>query len=169
MTQECRLAMELPVETQLDMIQLYLDNLPQTLPLPAKSKSTCRFFSFKLNKDLVDDIGEIGAINWELEVRLGQRQHGLKLREQGPGIQPLAHLLKDWTARFEDDVILKKWVFDILRAAQDAFEDSGLPVSSCTYDIQTKVLPYISQLPVLCDNLYTSDGDISVSEYFVMY
>ena len=118
---------------------------------------------------MVDDIGEIGAINQELEVRLGQRQHGLKLREQGPGIQPLAHLLKDWTARFEDDVILKKWVFDILRAAQDAFEDSGLPVSSGTYDIQTKVLPYISQLPVLCDNFYTSDGDISVSEYFVMY
>ena len=140
MTRECRLAMELPLETQLDMIQLYLDNLPQTLPLPA-----------------------------ELEVRLGQRQHGLKLRERGLGIQPLAHLLKVWTARFEDDVILKKWVFDILRAARDAFEDSGLPVSSGTYDIQTKVLPYISQLPVLCDNFYTSDGDISVSEYFVMY
>ena len=78
--------MELPLETQLDMIQLYLDNLLQTLPLLAKSKSTCIFFSFKLNKDLVDDIGEIGAINRELEVRLVQRQHGLKLRERGPGI-----------------------------------------------------------------------------------
>ena len=63
MTRECRLAMEHPLKTQLDMIQLYLDNFPQTLPLPAKSKSTCRFFSFKLNKDLVDDISKIGAIN----------------------------------------------------------------------------------------------------------
>ena len=169
MTWDCRLAMELPLETQLHMIQLYLNNLLQTLSLPAKSKSTCRFFSFKLNKDLVDDIGKIGAINWELEVRLGQRQHGLKFREWGPEIQLLAHLLGDWAPRFEDDVILKEWVFDILRAAQDAFEDSGLPVSSGTYYIQAKILPYISQLPVLCDNFYTSNGNISVSECAVMH
>ena len=97
-----------------------------------------------------------------LRLDLGKDNMGWSLESRDLGF---SHLLKVWTARFEDDVILKKWVFDILRAARDAFEDSGLPVSSGTYDIQTKVLPswYISQLPLLCDNFYTSDGDIQYS------
>jgi hypothetical protein len=60
---EWRLVMELPLEIQLGMIQLYLNNLPSTLHLSENSKSTYRFSSFELDEALVDDIGEIGAIN----------------------------------------------------------------------------------------------------------
>ena len=76
MTQECRLAMELPLETQLDMIQLYLDNLLQTLPLPAKSKSTANFLVSSSTKTWLMTLARLEQSTKNLRLDLGKDNMG---------------------------------------------------------------------------------------------
>jgi hypothetical protein len=138
-TERVVLAKGLSVQQQLKMLRFYLRRLPTSMDNPIIS--VYNFSSFSLPNDLVEEIGEIQAIDKELEARLGVRKHGLKLRERGFEIEVLVDLLEEWTNKTSGDVMLEvpgnlhgeiliqKWISDILRAAQNAFEDAEIEVS----------------------------------------
>jgi hypothetical protein len=129
----------LSVQQQLKMLRFYLRRLPASMD---GLISVYNFSSFSLPSDLMEEIGEIQTIDKELEARLGVRKHGLKLRERGFEIEVLVDLLEEWTSKSSSDVmleipgnlhgeiLLQKWISDILRAAQNAFEDAEIEVSN---------------------------------------
>jgi len=81
------------ITAKIGTLRLYLTRLPNTLPLPSANEGYW-FDSFTLDKDWEDDIGEEGAVNRELEVRLGSWDKGtVKIKERGPGISTLADVL----------------------------------------------------------------------------
>jgi hypothetical protein len=73
------LAKGLSVQQQLKMLRFYLRRLPTSMDNPLSS--VYNFSSFSLPNDLTKEIGEIQAIDKELEARLGVRKQGLKLKE----------------------------------------------------------------------------------------
>jgi hypothetical protein len=60
-----------------------------------------QFLAFSVDKEWVQDVGEEGAINWEIEVALQQfllrNDSGIfYITQQGPGIEALANMLEYW-------------------------------------------------------------------------
>jgi hypothetical protein len=114
------------LDSQLSLLKFYLENLPASLPI--LSISVYGFTSFELDSEWVADIGKVGAINHELEVWLGHRMEPSKLKERGHGIECLADLFETWTKQYNRDIIITKWVEDVLHAAKDAFSDTSVSV-----------------------------------------
>jgi hypothetical protein len=127
----------LALDPHIAMLRFYIAHLPESLPNPVNS--TYNFSSFVLKDDMVEEIGEIQAIDKELHARLGPRK-GLKLKERGLGVQALVNRLEEWTRMANHNVILEKpgnlhgeiliekWIFALLQAAEDAFDDAGVLV-----------------------------------------
>ncbi|KAJ8580562.1 hypothetical protein M405DRAFT_869382 [Rhizopogon salebrosus TDB-379] len=55
-------------------------------------------------------IGEVSAVNRELEVRFGNHVNGLKLVERGPEIEAVVDVFETWIKKYPGDVILEKWL-----------------------------------------------------------
>ncbi|KAG0707976.1 hypothetical protein DFH29DRAFT_773716, partial [Suillus ampliporus] len=95
-----------------------LEALPMHIPVPLAAESRYKFSDFSTDAEWAADIGEAGAVNRELEVRFGSRVDGLKLTERGPEIEAVIDVLETWIEKCPGDIILEKWVHDILEAAQ---------------------------------------------------
>jgi hypothetical protein len=70
-------------------------------------------------------IGEVGAVNRELEVRFGNRVNGLKLVERGPEIEAVVDVFETWIKKYPGDIILEKWVTDTLEATRGLILAAG--------------------------------------------
>jgi hypothetical protein len=115
--------MDTPTMKALEQLHHYLVNLPTGLPLPDQGKSQYSFESFALDTDWVEDVGEEGAINRELEIHLGSRAKGpIQLVERGPGICALHDVLRDSLGKYPTSAILKKWLSDVVQSARTACE-----------------------------------------------
>jgi hypothetical protein len=97
-------------------LRLCLEALPTDIPIPKESKYN--FSNFSLDADWTTDIGEVGAVNRELEVRFGNRADRLKFVERGPEIEAIVDVFETWIEKYPGDIILEKWVDDTLEAAQ---------------------------------------------------
>ena len=56
-------------------LKLYLQALPPALPLVDAADQNAKinwFLAFSVDKEWVQDVGEEGAVNWEIEVALQQ-------------------------------------------------------------------------------------------------
>ena len=74
--------MDLATQKDVRTLQVYLHSLPKTLPLPQTSQYD--FSTFAPDPEWMADVGEEGAVNRELEIRLGSRASGpVVLRECG--------------------------------------------------------------------------------------
>ena len=112
-------------------LELLLNGLPDTLPFRSEDDSTYKFHRFWLDDDDVKDLEIPGAANRQLECRLGPRtarNDTYILKERGPGLTPLVRVLKQYTGKFPDNILLQKWVADSCRAAENAYEDANVPV-----------------------------------------
>jgi hypothetical protein len=110
-------------------LRLYLTSLPQSLPLSSKATPKNDFRNFSPDADWIEDIGEEGAVNRELEIRLGSRSMGpVTLSEHGPGLTALADVLEKYLVKYPESVILEKWLVDMIRSAELAFEFAKVPV-----------------------------------------
>jgi hypothetical protein len=96
-------------------LRLCLKALPTDIPIPKESKYN--FSNFSPDADWTTDIGEVGAVNQELEVRFGNWADGLKLVERGPEIEAVVDVFETWIEKYPGDIILEKWVDDTLEAA----------------------------------------------------
>jgi len=126
--------MDLSLAAKIKTLQLYLDCLPDSLPFPSAEGATYQFQNFTLNEDWVKDVGEEGAVNRELEVRLGSRAKGpIILKERGPGISALANVFEQYLSKYPASVILEKWLSDMIISAQSAYESAKVQVSCVAY------------------------------------
>ena len=72
----------------------------------------------------------MGAINHELEIRLGHRDRGpIHFRECGPPVVALVSVLDRYTHEFTGDIILTKWLDDVVEGAKHTLTEAGIPVS----------------------------------------
>jgi hypothetical protein len=118
------------LKTDLAQLHLYLNNLSRSIPCPAPGSSQYRFETFAPDPEWVTDIGEEGAVNRELEVRLGSRAVGpVVLKERGPGITALPVALERYLTKYPDSVLLRKWLEDLLVLAKASYEPQKEPVS----------------------------------------
>lgn len=115
-------------KTDLEQLRLYLQKLPNVLPVPTTPKYDLR--GFAPDPEWVGDIGEEGAVNRELEVIFGSRFHGpLTLDERGPGIEAMSDVLERYLQKYPESVLLGKWVADTTLAAVNAYKQHNAPVS----------------------------------------
>ncbi|KAH9850543.1 hypothetical protein C2E23DRAFT_869967 [Lenzites betulinus] len=107
----------------------YIDKI---YSLESLSESHYKFQDFSLDEDYVNDIGVVGAVNRELEVRLGSRTgrgDTFELKERGPGILALVDVLDRFLRDYPNDVLLLKWADDACRAAELVYSDAKQLVS----------------------------------------
>ncbi|KAG9100886.1 hypothetical protein FS749_012206 [Ceratobasidium sp. UAMH 11750] len=106
-------------------LKALLSALKSSLPLvPLQQSKYASLVGFNPDPNLVDDIGEVGAVNTELERIFGHRQRGLKIEERGQAIQSIHSVLAQYLDRHPGDVILQKWLLDVLSAARSLVSHS---------------------------------------------
>ncbi|CUA77877.1 hypothetical protein RSOLAG22IIIB_12879 [Rhizoctonia solani] len=104
-----------------------LNNLLQTIPpgsLPYSSPEDSvysKLISFHpLPSDWLDDIGEVGTVNRQLEVIFGTRAFGFQLKERGPVLSTIIPILEFYLKKYPTDIIVQKWLLDLYHAACSA-------------------------------------------------
>ncbi|TFY78892.1 hypothetical protein EWM64_g5117, partial [Hericium alpestre] len=113
------------LQENLSLLKYLLSNLPLSV-VPNGAKIYC-FHQFPgLDAELVEDNGsEMGALNHELEVILGRdRDTGLIVfREQGPSLTAVVDVIERYmTGSDGENILLIKWINDLLAAARAIFE-----------------------------------------------
>ncbi|KAI6161592.1 hypothetical protein EDD17DRAFT_1481367 [Pisolithus thermaeus] len=69
--------MDNSMETKVDLLRLYLENLPDSIPHVDPGEMSMYNFSFFLVDDEnIEDKGHVGAINHQLEIHLGHWCNG---------------------------------------------------------------------------------------------
>ena len=118
---------------RLQLLSLYLHSLRvpelENLPYHTSTDSVYKFDVFAINPEWEEDIGCEGAVNRELEVRLGSRAKGpIRLTERGPGLNCVVDVLGKYLTEFPKSIILQKWVSDLMESAKTVYEEAGIPV-----------------------------------------
>lgn len=120
-------------QTKLGRLSYYLRQLPATLPIiinSSESRSRYDFTNFAPDPEWIEDAGLNGAVNRELEVRLGTRANGpIHFIERGPAVKALVSVLEKYTRAFPNNLLLQTWVDDALKGAENTFAKANLPVS----------------------------------------
>lgn len=120
------------LEAKLSKLQAYLEGLHtlKSLDVP-ESGSRYSFDTFALDKGWVMDIGEVSAVNHELETWLGSRSNGpIKFTERGPAVEALIDVFRLYLTKFSGDIILEKWLDDAIEGAINTYKKANTPVSS---------------------------------------
>ncbi|KAG6376570.1 hypothetical protein JVT61DRAFT_1548 [Boletus reticuloceps] len=124
--------MDSRTESQLAQLELYLQNLAQVntqIPRLETSDSLYRFHSFDYDEEWEKDVGLEGAINRELEIRLGSRAKGpIKFKEWGPGLEAVVQVLRQYLTVVLESILLRKWLSDLTEAALLVFKEANLPI-----------------------------------------
>ncbi|KIJ05614.1 hypothetical protein PAXINDRAFT_93224 [Paxillus involutus ATCC 200175] len=127
--------MDSGTQSKLNKLQIYLDHLPDSLPFRGSAESDYGFDFFGIRDEDEEDLGLEGAVNRQLEVRLGHRNNGpVKFKERGPGLSPVVTVLENYLKDLPGSVILMKWLDDLICSAQQAFENAKHPVSIEYYE-----------------------------------
>jgi hypothetical protein len=116
-------------EHKLQQLAKYLRGLPSALAIKPSSESRYNFKNFEPDADWIEDIGLVGAVNQQLEIRLGTRADGpIEFTERGPPVEALVNVLDRYTKDFPKNVLLEKWVDDALAGAIHTFLKLETPV-----------------------------------------
>jgi hypothetical protein len=125
--------MNCETRNKLQLLSLYLQHLPETIPYADPSIPQYGFDFFALDDEKIEDYGPIGALNHELEVRMGQRDKGpISFKERGPSLNAVTDVLSGYLDQYHESpeaVLLIKWVDDLTIAAVAVFKSAGIPVS----------------------------------------
>ena len=109
----------------------FISNIPNSLTYWDEVESTYEFNYFGFGESDKEDYGLEGAVNCQLEVRLGHhRDRPVKLEERSPGLLLVVTILGCYITQLPDSVILKKWIDDLIISAQQAFDNAKCPVIS---------------------------------------
>ncbi|KAL5529773.1 hypothetical protein ACEPAG_5760 [Sanghuangporus baumii] len=96
------------------------DRLPDSLPY---SNQFYFFENFAPDPEKVDLIGSVAwAVNDAFEIVLAPkgRHHGIELKERGPELVTVVDVLRRYTEAFSADVVLQKWILDLIEAGMNA-------------------------------------------------
>jgi len=88
--------MDSSTKEKVDLLRLYLGNLPNSIPyVDADSTSKYNFGFFLIDDDDLEDKGPVGAINCQLEIQLGHWNNGpILFTEKGPSLSKLTDLFE---------------------------------------------------------------------------
>ncbi|KAB5587844.1 hypothetical protein CTheo_8714 [Ceratobasidium theobromae] len=107
------------VKLLLTELEALLAALPSSLPVVVASESRySALIGFTPDLELVEDIGEVGAVNTALERMFGHRKDGLKIFECGKSIESIVSVLEKYLKRYPGDIILQKWLIDLVTSAR---------------------------------------------------
>jgi hypothetical protein len=109
------------VEKQLNTLSVLLQGLPDELPSEVYSFNDYSE-DFEFTRDALHDLGRDGALNCHLERKLAPqgRKNGIKLIGRGPGLEAVVPLLAVYITTHPENVILHKWVDDLIDATVHA-------------------------------------------------
>jgi hypothetical protein len=119
----------------LDQSKILLNNLPLQLPRRDGSNSQYHaFLNFSLDQDILEKTGdEVATLGEQLEHVFGWKARTtgdgtIPIRERGKAICALHPILKQYTEKYPDNNVLKKWIIDIALGAEKAFAAFQVPV-----------------------------------------
>ncbi|KAG2029559.1 hypothetical protein BDR03DRAFT_1096255 [Suillus americanus] len=119
---------------KLNLLALYLKNLPDHIPLVPASATAYGFDFYVADDEDVSEMGEIGALNREFEIRLGQRNNGpIIFKERGAGLEGVVDVLNSYLEKHKHSnevVLLHKWLDDPITAAEHAYMSAKVSVLS---------------------------------------
>ncbi|KIK74476.1 hypothetical protein PAXRUDRAFT_175599 [Paxillus rubicundulus Ve08.2h10] len=122
--------MDIETKLKLRKLQVYLNQVPDSLPLKNEAESDYGFDFFSLGDGDEEDLGLEGAINHQLEIQLGQcNKCPVRLKERGSRIAGVISILNNYLTELPTSIILKKWVDDLISSAELAFETAKCLVS----------------------------------------
>lgn len=107
-----------PEELEIQLCRLHnvLSSLPESL---AYSSQHYFFENFAPDPDAVEYTGSIEeGVNKALENILAPkgRIDSIELRERGPGLVAVVNVLRKYTKDYPTNVVLQKWIFDLIEA-----------------------------------------------------
>ncbi|EPQ49960.1 hypothetical protein GLOTRDRAFT_134403 [Gloeophyllum trabeum ATCC 11539] len=131
----------------IELLRLYLQDLPNELPLRSAQDSSYGFHAFGLDEEWLKEEGQEAAANRQLEVQWGTpRTTVAVLRERGPGIEAIADVLDQHLGMLPDS----KWLDDVLDSVR------------LTFEVYTKDLPTHEQATL--DESVESSGGAEASD-----
>jgi hypothetical protein len=123
--------MDPALKTKLNTLKNYLSNLPDTLPPPKTGLATYNFRLIDISAEKIEDYGEVGAINRQLEISFGSRRDGpIIFTERGPELVGVIEVLNTYLQKEPTSAILQKWVDDLTISAELSFATNGVPISA---------------------------------------
>jgi hypothetical protein len=132
--------MESKTKEKLQLLSLFLHNLSEAIPYADSARTEYGFDFFAVDGEKVDDMdrhrhmGPIGALNRELECRMGQRHKGpiVLFKEHGSGLEAVVDVLTGYLDEYHNSsetTLPVKWVDDLVTAAKAAFTHVGIVIS----------------------------------------
>ncbi|KAI9511692.1 hypothetical protein F5148DRAFT_974765, partial [Russula earlei] len=125
-----------------EQLKLYLKALPEALPLVDITNQDAkinRLLMFSIDEEWVQDVGEEGTVNREIEVALQQflprNDAGIfYITQQGKGIEELATVLEYWVTKLPGSTILQSWLKSSINSAEKCILKYGGKVSFPSVD-----------------------------------
>ncbi|KAF8451152.1 hypothetical protein L210DRAFT_3640229 [Boletus edulis BED1] len=114
-------------------LQLYLSHLPDSLHLPEPIQATYPFDLFEISPEDLEDYGETGAVNRELEIAFGSRHNGpIVFVERGPVLVQVVDILRTYLQKDPNSAVLQKWVDDLTTSAKLCFSHDNIPLPTAS-------------------------------------
>lgn len=119
---------------KIQYLKACLQALPDTLPLANTQSPVNQLLNFSLDADWIEDIGEEGAVNRQLEAALNEYMPGndagiFFIKHRGPALVALADVLEFWLEKYLGSVILQLWLENATESAQKCIGQHGGQVS----------------------------------------
>jgi hypothetical protein len=113
----------------LDRLKLLLDNLPQQLPIRTPNESAFSLFLFyTIDKELLEKTGcEVSVLSDQLKNIFGWKARTtgdgvVVIDERGEAICAMHAVLADFWKHYPQNNVLRKWIFDILKGVERAYQ-----------------------------------------------
>ena len=119
----------------LDRLKLLIDNLPRQLPEKTTAESAfATFLEFRIDPELLELTGcEVSALSEQLKRVFGwnARTTGdgiVLINERGTAVSAMHKVLSEIWEHHPENSVLRKWIFDVLKGAEKAFEVHNMAV-----------------------------------------
>ena len=126
----------LMLPTEIQLLELLVQNLPDALPSPPVEQSAYSIFlNFSLDLDFLERTeDEAGACNEIMKAIFGfeARTTGdgiLTITECGPSVCAMVDIFAWMLDKFKGNAVIEKWLDDIIAGLQKTYNNTGIPVS----------------------------------------
>jgi hypothetical protein len=134
-------------EIALNTLHKTLSQLPKQIPFKdARNTAFKQFFPpFILDQDYFNKTeDEVVTIGEMLEHVFGWKSWTtgdgtLPIQERGPGLLAVHAILKEYYGKYRSNVVLKKWVLDILDGVEKVFQTYQVPVLWNAHESELKL------------------------------
>ena len=151
------------MDEKISQLHIYLEHLPTSLPSSDLLGSYAWLLNFTPDEDWLKDIGEKGAVNWELELALGCQDDNntFPIQERGHCIKALANILEKYLAIYPNSVLLMKWLDAAHSSAKQCINGVVSPNVPVMSMISTHVILQDPEKTDQLDGMHASDHDAS--------